>query len=152
MLAVVVPERPGRRDDGPAPGRDARRAARHRGLRQVGVTDLQIDCLDATTERVGGDLGQSGPRTGTDVGGTDLDHIAALFGVGDTGGVAVHCHPGVRRGSHPGPDEPTPRQALGGAGISRRPAEPFRAELQALDEVTARPGLARFGIDVGFVA
>ncbi len=68
-------------DDGGAPRRGAHRAAGHGGDAEVGIADLEVDVLRVDAQRVGGDLREDGPGAGADVGGGDLDVVAAVGGV-----------------------------------------------------------------------
>ncbi len=131
---------------GPAPGGGARGAACHRSVRQVAVTDVDRHVLHRRLQHAGGDLGEYGPRAGTDVGGVHGDAVRAV------GGRVCRCvgGPGVD-GVRGGGDARTEQQGAFPADSRTRvavvPAETFRTVAEARGQIAAAEGLG--GVRLG---
>jgi hypothetical protein len=80
---VPFAKRAGGGDDRRAPRADARGSAGDAGQGEGAVADLELDRFDGAFEGVGGDLGEGRPGAGADVGGADLNEIAAVVEIAD---------------------------------------------------------------------
>ena len=133
----------GGHDERRAPGGGARRPPATDGDRAAGCRrSARRRRPTSHAERVGGDLRQHRPGAGADVGGADLDDVPAVLEADGRRRRRLAQSSGRSRRRRRCRPASRPRRRAG-AAAAPRPAEPLGALAQALDEVPARPRLAR---------
>src|SRR6187549_1962693 len=85
--AVLIAEGLRRRDDGCTPADRPERTSGVGGSREARVTDFHPHALRRAAQRVGRNLRQRGPTSGSDLGRRNLDGVAAIGLVANAGGV-----------------------------------------------------------------
>ncbi len=120
-------------------------AAGHRGGRQVGVADLDLDALDGQAQRPGGGQGQGGADAVADFVGGALHLGRAAGPQGDPRARRRHLGRIEGRGAAPA-DQPVALAHGAGPGIAASPAEGFGALAEALGQMPAGVGQALDGL------